>query len=120
ANRTSTEIFERFPDGYFINATKDPAGRPTTALVLRVRLAGNPNDFSRLQALDAQARQAVDAVRAQRGTDAVSVAYGGYVKSTKFEHDGLAEDLVVATTLVMLAVALVIALYFRTAKAIAV
>lgn len=118
ANRDNAELFERFADGYFLRATKDPEGRPTHALVLRVRLKGNPNDYSRIEALDREARRAVEDLRRTRGPEPVTVSYGGYVASTKFEHDGLAEDLALATTLVMLAVGLVIALYFRTAKAV--
>ncbi|MBS1151493.1 MAG: exporters of the superfamily [Myxococcaceae bacterium] len=118
ANRGTVELFERFPDGYFLRETQDPAGRPTHALVIRVRLAGNPNDYPRLETLDREVRKAAAALKAERTAEPISIAYGGYVASTKFEHDGLLEDLVVATTLVMLAVALVIALYFRTAKAV--
>jgi len=118
AGGASAELFERFPDGYFVHEARDPQGRSTQALVLRVRLAGNPNDFTRVEALDRTLRRTVATLQAERGGEPVAVDYGGYVAATKFEHDGLAEDLVVATSLVMLTVALVIALYFRTAKAV--
>ena len=118
ANREATALFQRFPDGYFLRATRDPEGRPTHALVIRVRLAGNPNDFRRIDGLDRAVRQAVAALRHERGPEPLEVDLGGYVASTKFEHDGLAEDLVVATLAVLLAVALVMALFYGTAKAV--
>jgi predicted exporter len=111
----ATALFDRFPGGYFEREVQDPAGRTTQALVLRVRLAGNPNDYPRVDALDRAVRRAVADVGRD---DSVAVSYGGYVAANKFEHEGLAEDLLVATSAVMLAVALVIALYFRTAKAV--
>jgi hypothetical protein len=111
-------LLERFPDGYFAAQVAGPDGARTEALVIRVRLAGNPNDFSRVEALDRSVRAAVASVRAEREWTRVAVDYGGHVASTKFEHDGLAEDLVVASAFVLLAVALAIAIYYRTAKAI--
>jgi uncharacterized protein len=118
AARAGAEPFARFPDGYYAHAALDPEGRPTQALVLRVRLAGNPNQFERIAGLDRALRQEIARLRAERGPEPLAVDLGGYVASTKFEHDGLAEDLVVATVLVMLACGLAISLYFRTVKAV--
>ncbi|MHB8874795.1 MAG: MMPL family transporter [Myxococcaceae bacterium] len=114
----SSELLERFPDGYFGREVKGPDGARTQALVLRVRMAGNPNDFAQIAAVDRAVRQTVATLKAERPSGTVAVSFGGYVASTVFEHDGLAEDLVVASLLVALAIALALALYYRTVKAI--
>lgn len=118
AKNPSAGLLDRFPDGYFLREVIDPRGAKTQALVLRARMAGNPNDFGQVEAVDRAVHRAVATLAAERTGEPVAVAFGGYVASTVFEHRGLAEDLVVATLLVILAVAGAIALYYRTPKAI--
>ena len=48
----------------------------------------------------------------------LTVGYGGYIASSIHEHEALAEDLVWATLLVLVAVSLAIAVYNRTWKAV--
>jgi predicted RND superfamily exporter protein len=118
AKNPGAGLLDRFPDGYFLREVADPTGAKTNALVIRVRMAGNPNDFAQVDAVDREVHRVVQGLAAERALEPVAVSYGGYVASTVFEHRGLAEDLVVATLLVILAVAGAIALYYRTPKAI--
>ncbi len=118
AGNPQAGLLARFPDGYFLREVTDPKGLATNALVIRVRMAGNPNDFGRVAAVDRAVRNTVAALRAERPGLPVEASFGGHVASTVFEHDGLEEDLVVASLLVALAIALALALYYRTLKAI--
>ncbi len=107
----------RFPNGYFEGRV--PGAKPgekLDALALLVRLEGPPDDYRRVVRLKRLVNDAV--ARLEPAKAGVHVAYGGYVASSILEHDALAEDLVWATALVLLAVAAAVAIYNRTWKAI--
>ena len=116
-------LAQRFPSGYQAGEVsgKKP-GEKQTLLAMVVRMNGPADDYARVKALLARVKTEVAALRAAsaavEGAPAVEVDYGGYVASNVREHDALAEDLVWATALVVLAVALAIALYNRTWKAV--
>ena len=63
-------------------------------------------------------RGAVARLDPKKYAPGLEVAYAGHVTSNILEHDALAEDLVWATLLVMLAVAAAVAVYNRTWKAV--
>ncbi|MBK9518585.1 MAG: MMPL family transporter [Anaeromyxobacter sp.] len=113
------DLLGRFPSGYI--AGKVPGARPGEsfdALAMLVRLAGDPGDYQRVVALDRLVKEAVAGLDPQANAPGLEVAYGGYVASSILEHDALAEDLVWATLLVVLLVAIAIAVYNRTWKAV--
>lgn len=111
------DLLERFPSGYMMGDV--PGHRPgetMTALAMVVRLKAQPDDFTKVTALDRYVKKAVAELRpAEKG---IEVGYGGYVASNILEHDALAEDLIWATLLVLVAVAAAVAIYNRTWKAI--
>lgn len=111
------DMLGRFPDGYVMGEV--PGRRPgetVTALAMVIRLDAPPDDYRTVVALDREVRAAVDRLApAQQG---VEVGYGGYVASNIAEHAALAEDLVWATVLVLLAVAAAVVIYNRTWKAL--
>ena len=109
----------RFRDGYYVGEV--PGRRPgekITALALLVRLAGPQDDFRRVVKLDRLVKQAVAELEPGKYAPGLAVAYGGYVASNIHEHDALAQDLVLATALVLLAVAGAVTVYNRTWKAV--
>ncbi len=112
-------LLSRFPDSYFVGEApgRNP-GEKLLGLVMLVRMAGNPADFKQVLAIDDRVREKVEALKPASYSPTLKVAYGGYVASNILEHDALAEDLVVATALVFLAVALSLLLYYRTWKSI--
>jgi predicted RND superfamily exporter protein len=113
------DLLGRFPEGYI--AGQVPGRKPgetMTALAMLVRLGGDPGEYRRVVALDRLVKRAVAELDPAKYAPGLQVAYGGYVASNMAEHDALAEDLVWATLLVVLAVALAIAVYNRTWKAV--
>jgi hypothetical protein len=112
-------LLGRFPDGYHVGEVPGRApGEKMTILAMVVRLGGAPGDYSKVTGLKRVVEQAVAELDPASYAPGLAVAYGGYVASNILEHDALAEDLVWATALVMFAVALAVALYNRTWKAI--
>jgi uncharacterized protein len=111
------DLLGRFPSGYVMGEV--PGHRPgekMTALALIVRLAAQPDDYRKVVELDRWVKRAV--AELEPGKHGVEVGYGGYVASNILEHDALAEDLVWATVLVLLAVAAAVVIYNRTWKAV--
>jgi predicted RND superfamily exporter protein len=112
------DLLGRWRDGYYLGEV--PGRRPgqtLTALAMLVRLGGDPGDYAQVQRLDRFIRAAVATVDPKKYAPTLQVAQGGFVASSILEHDALAEDLVWATLLVILAVAAAIAIYNRTWKA---
>ena len=127
---------DRFPDGYYVGEvaglpTGAPGGRSATASpargggevplligVMLVRMGGAPDDYRAVKAVHETVLRLVAQLGPHRYSPTFHVAYGGYIATDILEHDALSEDLAIATSLVMLAVALAIALYYRTWKAI--
>jgi predicted RND superfamily exporter protein len=116
AGQGGGDLAKRFPEGYAAGEVAGPGGGRINALAIVVRLEGSPDDYDRVVALDRAVRQAVAALEPAR--HGLTVGYGGYVASSIHEHEALAEDLVWATLLVLVAVSLAIAVYNRTWKAI--
>ncbi len=112
------DLLGRWPDGYYLGqvAGRRP-GEKITALAMLVRLGGDPGDYAQVQALDRFIKGAVAGLDPKKYSPTLEVAQGGFVASNILEHDALAEDLVWATLLVILAVAAAIAVYNRTWKA---
>jgi len=114
-----TGLLDRFPDGYHVGDVPGRApGEKMTILAMVVRLGAAPSDFSKVKALKQTVEEAVAELDPASYAPGLAVAYAGYVASNILEHDALAEDLVWATLLVVLAVALAVALYNRTWKAV--
>jgi len=114
------QLVQRFPSGYQAGEVsgREP-GTKQTLLAMVVRMNGPADDYARVKALLARVKAEVAALEpAKTYGPALAVDYGGYVASNVREHDALAEDLVWATVLVVLAVALAIAVYNRTWKAV--
>lgn len=112
-------LLGRFPSSYYMGevAGRRP-GEKLTILAMLVRLAGDPNDFGKVKALQETVQAAVAKLDPAKYDPKLEVAYGGYVASTIREHDALAEDLVLATLLVLLAVGAAVVIYNRTWRAI--
>jgi hypothetical protein len=113
------DLLARFPSGYTLGEV--PGRRPgekETILALIVRMTGTADDYGRLVRFDRTVRDAVARLDPASYAPGLEVAYAGAVTSSILEHDALAEDLVWATALVLLSVALAVALYNRTWKAI--
>lgn len=108
----------KFPTGYYQGEVEGLGGAKGSMLAMLVRLAGDPNDFAKVKALDETVKAAVAKLEPAKYDAKLGVAYGGYVASTVREHDALAEDLVLATLLVILAVAASVVIYNRTWKAL--
>jgi uncharacterized protein len=108
----------KFPGGYYQGEVAGVGGAKTPMLAMLVRLAGDPNDFAKVKALDETVKATIAKLEPSKYDPKLEVAYGGYVASTVREHDALAEDLVLATLLVVLAVAFSVVLYNRTWKAL--
>ena len=113
------ELAQHFPDGYAVGKVpgRNP-GEEVTALALVVRLAGSPDDYARVRELDRTVRAAVASLEPEKRAPGLTVGYGGYVASSIHEHEALAADLLLATVLVLLAVAGAVAVYNRTWKAV--
>jgi len=108
----------RWQDGYYVGEVPGrKPGEKMTALALLVRLAGDQGDYRRVVALDGLLKETVARLDPKKTAPTMEVAYGGFVASNIMEHDALAEDLVWATLLVILAVAAAVAIYNRTWKA---
>jgi preprotein translocase subunit SecF len=111
------EMLGRFPTGYVMGEV--PGRRPgetMTALAMVIRLDASPDDYHDVVALDREVRAAVK--RLAPDQQGIEVGYGGYVASNIAEHAALAEDLIWATVLVLLAVAAAVVIYNRTWKAL--
>ncbi|HVO21423.1 MAG TPA: MMPL family transporter [Anaeromyxobacter sp.] len=114
------DLAHRFPEEGYVRG-QVPGRRPgetMNALAVVVRLKGSPDDYGRVRALDRAVRAAVASIEPERRGPGFTVGYGGYVASNIHEHEALAEDLVWATALVVLAVAAAVAFYNRTWKAV--
>lgn len=119
AGRRGSDLARRFPEGHAVGEVPGRApGEKLTALAVVVRLEGSPDDYARVKALDRAVRSAVAALELAKRAPEVTVGYGGYVASTIREHEALAEDLVWATVLVVVAVAVAVTVYNRTWKAV--
>ena len=110
-------LLDRFPDGYY--AGEVPGRKPgekITALALLVRVAGAQDDYAKVVRLDRYLRRTVADLKPEAA--GIEVAWGGFVASNILEHDALAEDLVLASLLVILAVAAAVWVYNRTWRAL--
>ncbi len=113
------DLLGRFPEGTISGQVPGrKPGEQLTILAMLVRMGGDPGEYARVVALDRLVKGAVAELDPRKYAPGLTVAYGGYVASNMLEHDALAEDLVWATLLVILAVALAIAVYNRTWKAV--
>ena len=113
------DLLGRFPSGYTLGEVPGSSpGEKTTILAMIVRMTGLPDDYGRVVRFDRLVREAVDRLEPAGYAPGLRVSYAGAVRSAILEHDALAEDLVWATGLVVLAVALAVAVYNRTWKAI--
>ncbi len=113
------QLLGRFPSGYTMGEVPGRApGEKLTILAMVVRMAGAPDDHARAVRFDRFVRDAVARLDPKRYAPGLEVAYGGGVTSSLVEHRALAEDLVWATALVVLAVSLAVTVYNRTWKAV--
>src|SRR5512138_1805127 len=119
AGQRGSDLARRFPEGHAVGEVPGRApGEKLTALAVVVRLEGSPDDYGRVKALDRAVRGVVASLDLPKRAPGVTVGYGGYVTSSIHEHEALAEDLVWATVLVVLAVAVAMTVYNRTWKAV--
>jgi hypothetical protein len=113
------QVLGRFPDGYAVGEVPGRApGESITILPMIVRMDGTPDDFAKEVRLDRAVKAAVARLDPASYAPGLRVAYAGHVTSNILEHDALAQDLVWATLLVVLAVAAAVAVYNRTWKAV--
>jgi predicted RND superfamily exporter protein len=113
------DLLARFPSGYTMGEVE--GGRPgekQTILAMIVRMTGTPDDHGRVVRFDRLVRDAVEKLGPKGYAPGLQVAYAGAVTSAILEHDALAEDLVWATLLVFVAVAISVVVYNRTWKAL--
>ena len=113
------DLLGRFPDGYYVGEVPGrAAGEKLTILAIIVRMDGTPDDYAKVVRLDRAVRSAVARLEPKKYAPGLEVAFAGHVTSNVMEHNALAEDLVWATLMVVLAVAAAVALYNRTWKAV--
>jgi predicted RND superfamily exporter protein len=113
------QLLGRFPSGYTMGEVAGRApGEKLTILAMVVRMTGAPDDHDRAVRFDRFVRDAVGRLDPKRYAPALAVDYGGGITSSLVEHDALAEDLVWATALVIIAVSLAVTVYNRTWKAV--
>jgi predicted RND superfamily exporter protein len=113
------DLWSRYPDGYVMGEVSgERPGEKLTVLAMVVRLAASSGDYAKVTALDGVLHRSIAALDPAKRAPGLKVAFGGYVASNIREHAALAEDLVWATVLVILAVALAVAVYNRTWKAV--
>ncbi len=112
-------LLGRFPDGYVVGPVPGPRpGTTITALAMLVRMAGPPDDYANVVRLDRFIKGSIAALDPARYAPGLRVAQGGYVASNILEHDALAEDLIWATVLVLLAVGGAIWVYNRSWRSV--
>jgi predicted RND superfamily exporter protein len=110
-------LLGRFPTGYYAGEVPGRRmGEKIGALALLVRIAGTQDDYAKVLRLDRYLRSTVASLDPKGA--GVEVAWGGFLASNILEHDALAEDLVLATLLVLLAVAGAVWIYNRTWRAL--
>jgi predicted RND superfamily exporter protein len=110
-------LLARFPAGTYSGVVPGrKPGEKMTALALLVRVAGPQDDYARILRLDRYLKQAVASLEPAKA--GIQVAWGGFVASNILEHDALAEDLILASLLVILSVAAAVWIYNRTWRAI--
>jgi len=113
------ELLGRFPSGVTMGEVPGRwPGERITILVMIVRMAGTPDDFARVLRFDRVVKDAVARLDPSNAAPGLQIAWGGHVTSKIMEHEALSEDLVVATILVLLAVAAAVWVYNRTWKAV--
>jgi predicted exporter len=113
------ELVGKFRDGYYLGEVPGRTpGEKLTILVMLVRMAGTPDDYRQVVRLDRAVKDAVARLDPAGYAPGLTVSYAGHVTSNIMEHEALAEDLVWATLLVIVAVAAAVAAYNRTWKAI--
>jgi uncharacterized protein len=113
------ELLGRFPSGYTMGDVPGAApGEKMTILALIVRMTGAQDDHARVVRFDRLVRETVERLEPRRYAPGLEVAYAGAVRSSVLEHAALAQDLLWATSLVVLACAAAVAMYHRTWKAI--
>jgi predicted RND superfamily exporter protein len=113
------QLLGRFRSGYTMGEVPGRApGERMTILPMIVRMEGPPDDHDRIVRLDRVVRGAVARLDPKKYAPGLEVAYAGGITSSLLEHDALADDLVWATGLVILAVALAVTIYNRTWKAV--
>ncbi|HET8540234.1 MAG TPA: MMPL family transporter [Anaeromyxobacter sp.] len=113
------QLLARFPSGYTMGEVPGRApGERLTILPMIVRMTGAPDDHDRTVRFDRLVRAAVARLDPKAYAAGLEVAYAGGVTSSLLEHDALAEDLVWAMALVIVAVALSVTVYNRTWKAV--
>jgi predicted RND superfamily exporter protein len=113
------DLVSRFPTGYTMGEVDGARpGEKQTILAMIVRMTGTPDDYGRVVRFDRLVREAVEKLGPKGYAPGLEVAYAGGVTSAILEHDALAEDLVWATVLVLVAVAISVIVYNRTWKAI--
>jgi predicted RND superfamily exporter protein len=113
------ELLGKFPDGYYVGEVPGrTAAEKLTILVMIVRMQGTPDDYGKVLRLDRAVKDAVARLDPAKYAPELRVSYAGHVTSNIMEHEALAEDLVWATLLVLVAVAAAVAVYNRTWKAV--
>lgn len=110
-------LLGKFPSGYVMGEVPGhEPGETMTALAMVIRLDAPPDDYRDVVALERVVKETVRRLEPEKA--GIEVGYGGYVANNILEHDALAEDLVWATILVLLAVAASVVVYNRTWKAV--
>jgi predicted RND superfamily exporter protein len=113
------DLLGKFPSGYTLGEVPGVgAGEKLTILVMIVRMTGLQDDYGRVVRFDRLVRDTVKRLDPHHLAPRLEVSYAGAVTSSVLEHGALAQDLLWATSLVVLAVAVAVALYNRTWKAV--
>jgi len=104
-----TQKVERFPNGYM----ETPDG---TMVVMLIGLNGSEVDIGPALGLARAVHAEVDTLKAQYPN--VQVALSGEVENLIEEHDAIQDDIVTSVIMVLVLNGILIALYFRSARAI--
>jgi predicted RND superfamily exporter protein len=109
--RSAYHRIDRFPDGYLAGE----GGRTLVMLLSPAGAAVNLEDDQRIfDAVDG----VVKSLDVKRFHPSIRVGYGGEVRSVIEAQEALVRDLMISSTLVLLAVSLALVLYYRTVRAL--
>lgn len=106
------EKMAKYPDGFYLHPDDD-----LLALFVRSDLSGG--NFGGSQALIDRVREQAQSLDPKKYGDDLSLAFAGDVVIALEEQNAIAQELVVATSITVLLVLLVIYLFFRRVRAIA-
>lgn len=111
--KRSEKKLARYPDGFYVHEDRD-------LLFMFVRTDLQGGDSKGTEWLIRSIQKEIDALQPQRYAKDMRVDFAGDIIVAREEHEAIASELVIATTLAVVGVLLAIYLFFRRLRALAV